>query len=219
MKTAVQTLATRDTSPSARMPTRVALIATMFVLAGAAGCTKKPPLERAPKTGAAEATSSGGATPPPGAVLSPGSASPTLVEARAAAGVREAHYVGDLQPEATIDLMTTVGGRLMQVLKRLGDVVEKGEVVAVMDDEELRKQVHEANVAVEVAKVAGKRAESERARAASEQLRTITEVKRAEVEARRTEKEYRRQKPLLGRDVMNLYRIGRSPQRCLSACL
>jgi multidrug resistance efflux pump len=98
--------------------------------------------------------------------------------------------------------MTTVGGRLLQVRKRLGDRVAKGEVVAVMDDEEKGKEVNEGLVAIEAAKSQVARLEREVARVASERLRASAELRRAEVELRRAQREHTRNKALFERGVI-----------------
>lgn len=131
------------------------------------------------------------------------SGAPKFARSRRSEGTFEALYVGELTPEASLDLMTTVGGRLKEVLKKLGDTVEKGEVVAVMDDEEIRKQLHEGNVGIEAAKAGVARAEQEVARARTERLRASSEVRRIEVELGRAKRERNRNQPLFERGVIN----------------
>jgi multidrug efflux pump subunit AcrA (membrane-fusion protein) len=109
-------------------------------------------------------------------------------KARAVKIAGATHYVGEIVAEATIDLMTSVGGRLVAVLKNVGDPVKKGEVVARMDDEEIRKQLVEGAAAIEAA-----RANVQRAKA---------ETKRSEVEVRRATTEYHRNRPLFERQVI-----------------
>jgi RND family efflux transporter MFP subunit len=63
--------------------------------------------------------------------------------------------VGNLIGEATVDVVPRVGGRIAQMPVKLGDRVSRGQLIAKMEDNEIREQVNqaEANLAVNRANV------------------------------------------------------------------
>ncbi len=66
-------------------------------------------------------------------------------------------YPGELFADA-VDLAPRLSGRLSAVPVRLGDAVKKGQVVARLDDAELRHQLDEAQGAVQAAEARGRQA-------------------------------------------------------------
>lgn len=88
-------------------------------------------------------------------------------------------YTGSLIPLSEFVLAPKVSGRLERILVHIGDVVRDGDLVAVLDDEEYRQQVSQAEAELEVA------------RASLQEVRSTLENARREFE--RTE-ELRRKK-------------------------
>jgi HlyD family secretion protein len=60
--------------------------------------------------------------------------------------------VGNLIGAATVDVVPKVSGRLQSVQVRLGDPVRKGQVLARVEDSEIREQVRQAEASFEVAR-------------------------------------------------------------------
>jgi RND family efflux transporter MFP subunit len=87
---------------------------------------------------------------------------------RKARVARRELYVGELAPAKSVELAPKASGRLLKVMKVLGDRVQKNELVALIDDAEIVKQIDEANSAIEVARAQVDRAEAELVRAESE---------------------------------------------------
>lgn len=134
---------------------------------------------------AAGCTSANGkpAAPPPASAASatPRARAVRVAAARAIEAPREERYVGELVALGTVDLMSTTGGRLVRVTKRIGDPVAPGEVVAILDDEELRRQMAEARLAVQAA---------------------LAQVSRAKIEVRRNALELERAEALFRRKAI-----------------
>ncbi len=61
-------------------------------------------------------------------------------------------FTGTLYAEAQFEVAPRIGGKLESLLVDIGDQVEKGELVARLDDAEYQQQVLEARAAVQVAK-------------------------------------------------------------------
>jgi len=59
--------------------------------------------------------------------------------------------VGNLVGSATVQVVPKVGGRLASVRVRIGDTVSQGQVIATIEDQEIRQQVRQAEAAYEVA--------------------------------------------------------------------
>lgn len=59
--------------------------------------------------------------------------------------------VGNLVGNATVDVAPKVGGRLASVRVRIGDSVSRGQVIATVEDDEIREQVRQAEAAAQVA--------------------------------------------------------------------
>ena len=62
----------------------------------------------------------------------------------------ELMVVGNLIGLATVDVVPKVSGRLQAINVRLGDSVRKGQVLALLDDREIREQVRQAEASYEV---------------------------------------------------------------------
>ena len=70
-------------------------------------------------------------------------------------------YVGSLLPDASVTVAPKISGRVEQVLVEVGDRVKEGQVLAVMDKEELTEELNEALASLKVyeATLIGKEAE------------------------------------------------------------
>ena len=69
------------------------------------------------------------------------------------AGIRDAaQFTGSLVPDSRFVLAPKVGGRLEKLFVNIGDAVERGQVVALLDGEEYKQQVEQARAEREVAK-------------------------------------------------------------------
>jgi RND family efflux transporter MFP subunit len=62
-----------------------------------------------------------------------------------------AHYTGTLRAESQFMLAPRVGGRIRELTVDIGDTVERGQVIARLDDEEFEQQVAEARANLDVA--------------------------------------------------------------------
>jgi RND family efflux transporter MFP subunit len=58
--------------------------------------------------------------------------------------------VGNLVGNATVQIVPKVAGRLASVRARIGDVVSRGQVIATVEDNEIREQVRQAEAAAQV---------------------------------------------------------------------
>jgi RND family efflux transporter MFP subunit len=67
-----------------------------------------------------------------------------------AAVAEEIAVVGNLIGQATVDVVPKVNGRLESVTVKLGDPVRRGQVIARLDDREIREQVRQAEASFEV---------------------------------------------------------------------
>ncbi|MBW1696628.1 MAG: efflux RND transporter periplasmic adaptor subunit [Deltaproteobacteria bacterium] len=69
------------------------------------------------------------------------------------ATIREVgRFTGSLYPFSQFTVAPKVGGRLEKILVDIGDVVKNGQLIAVLDDDEYRQQVYQAEAEVEVAR-------------------------------------------------------------------
>jgi RND family efflux transporter MFP subunit len=106
-------------------------------------------------------------------VSKPAAARPVTVEV---AAVKQADiqdvgvFTGSLLPASRFVLAPKIAGRLDSILVNIGDLVEPGQLVAVLDDEEYRQQVVQAGAELDVA------------RASVEEVRTALERSRREYE-------------------------------------
>jgi len=84
-----------------------------------------------------------------------GARAPMAVDMAAASRAtiaEELTVVGNLVGQATVDVVPKVAGRLETVNVRLGDSVRQGQVIAQVDDREVREQVRQAEASFEVAR-------------------------------------------------------------------
>lgn len=72
-----------------------------------------------------------------------------------------ASFAGDLTARSQFVVAPKVAGRLVKLLKDIGDSVQNGELVAVLDDEEYVQQVEQAKAELEVAKASVDEARSQ----------------------------------------------------------
>ena len=86
-------------------------------------------------------------------------------------GTLEAHYKSTVSPR--------ISGRLQEVLADMGDSVKAGQVLARLDDVELKPQVEMAEASVAVAKATLDRLEADRSQAAAVLEQTAADHKRA----------------------------------------
>lgn len=68
--------------------------------------------------------------------------------------------LGELLPRASVDVMSRVSGRLHEVRVERGDQVSAGELLAIVDDEELRRQIQRAEASIAVARAGVNREEA-----------------------------------------------------------
>jgi RND family efflux transporter MFP subunit len=68
--------------------------------------------------------------------------------------------LGELEPRASVDVMSRISGRLDRVLSERGDAVRKGHLLAVVDDEDLLQQIRRAEASIAVARAAVRREEA-----------------------------------------------------------
>ncbi|NIQ37914.1 MAG: efflux RND transporter periplasmic adaptor subunit [Proteobacteria bacterium] len=61
-------------------------------------------------------------------------------------------FTGSLRPKSYFVVAPKVGGRLEKLLVDIGDSVKRGQLIAVLDDEEYEQQIEEARAELEVAK-------------------------------------------------------------------
>src|SRR5687768_7817021 len=69
-----------------------------------------------------------------------------------AALAEDIQVVGNLVGSATVQVVPKVGGRLASVRVRIGDVVSQGQVIATIEDQEIREQVRQVEAAYEVSR-------------------------------------------------------------------
>jgi RND family efflux transporter MFP subunit len=60
-------------------------------------------------------------------------------------------FTGSLYPKSTYDLASKIAGRVVRLTVQIGETVQPGEVVALIDDEEYRQQVEQASADLQVA--------------------------------------------------------------------
>lgn len=70
---------------------------------------------------------------------------------------RSLEILGELQAQATVEIMSRISGRLKAVLADRGDAVTEGQLLAVVDDEDLVQQIRRSQAAIEVAHAAVQR--------------------------------------------------------------
>ncbi len=68
--------------------------------------------------------------------------------------------LGELEPQAEVDVMSRISGRLQQVLVNRGEPVREGQLLAVVDDVDLRQQIIRSEAATAVARAGVNREEA-----------------------------------------------------------
>ena len=68
--------------------------------------------------------------------------------------------LGELKPQAEVDVMSRISGRLQQVLVHRGEAVQEGQLLAVVDDVDLRQQIIRSQAATAVARAGVNREEA-----------------------------------------------------------
>jgi len=105
---------------------------------------------------ASPASAAGGAGGGAGRAGGPaGGRAPMTVDVAAvtrAALSEDTQVVGNLVGNATVQVVPKVGGRLEAVNARIGDTVAQGQIIARIEDDEIRQQVRQAEAAFEVSK-------------------------------------------------------------------
>ncbi|MFQ5738592.1 MAG: efflux RND transporter periplasmic adaptor subunit [Acidobacteriota bacterium] len=86
---------------------------------------------------------------------------PALLVETAVAEPREFHspleVLGELKAQASVEVMSRISGRLERVLVDRGDAVNRGQLVAVVEDSDLRQQIRRSDAAIAVARAGQKR--------------------------------------------------------------
>lgn len=88
-----------------------------------------------------------------------------MAEARPHVFTSSLDILGELAPQASVDVMSRIGGRLKELRVERGDAVSRGQLLAVVDDEDLEQQIIRAEATISVA-----RASVQREQAATENL-------------------------------------------------
>lgn len=65
--------------------------------------------------------------------------------------------VGELQPVASVEVMSRISGRLERVVPYRGDTVRRGQLLAVVEDSDLQQQIRRSEASILVAKAGAKR--------------------------------------------------------------
>ena len=136
------------------------VVIAIVVLAAAAAGTGHY-MRSSASTGAAAAPAAGGtkAGAPAGGR---GNAALMTVDTASATRQEVIDYVmvvGNLIGEATVDVSPRVNGRIESIAVRLGDRVAKGQVVARMDDRDVKEQVKQAEASLELARATARQRE------------------------------------------------------------
>ena len=105
-------------------------------------------------TAAASASQPGGG-PGPGGGRGAGGRAPMPVDMAPATRHEVIDYVtvvGNLIGQATVDVVPRVGGRIESIPVKLGDRVTKGQMVAKIEDDQIREQINQRLASLEVNK-------------------------------------------------------------------
>jgi RND family efflux transporter MFP subunit len=83
----------------------------------------------------------------------PAAAVPVVVEPVRIATIRDVRmFTGTLRPDSEFELMAKISGRLDKLTVRLGEPVERGQLIAQLDDDEHVRRVEQAQAELDVAK-------------------------------------------------------------------
>jgi RND family efflux transporter MFP subunit len=137
-------------------------IIVVVVLAAVAAGTYYYLRGGAPATGAAAASTGAPKAGAPSAGGGRGNAALMTVDTAPATRQEVIDYVmvvGNLIGEATVDVSPRLNGRIESIAVRLGDRVSKGQVIAKMDDRDVREQVKQAEASLELARATARQRE------------------------------------------------------------
>ncbi len=70
---------------------------------------------------------------------------------------RSLDALGELQPLATVEVMSRISGRLKAVMADRGDATHEGQLLVLVEDEDLQQQIRRSEAAIEVARAAAQR--------------------------------------------------------------
>ncbi len=73
---------------------------------------------------------------------------------------RSLDVLGELQAQATVEVMSRISGRLQSVQADRGDAVREGQLLAVVEDEDLQQQIRRSEASIEVTRAAARREEA-----------------------------------------------------------
>ncbi len=121
----------------------IVLVAVALATAGIYYYKRGTAASAAPAPGAGAMGRAGGA----------GGRAPMAVDVATVSRARlseDVQVVGNLVGNATVQVVPKVGGRLASVRVRIGDTVGQGQVIATIEDQEIREQVRQAEAASQV---------------------------------------------------------------------
>lgn len=115
----------------------------------------------------------------------------SVVEASTGVIREELLLTGALKPKEQVDVTPKATGRLEKIYFQIGDRVRAGDLIAELEDDEIRQQVNRASAAIEVSRAARAQREAERRNAEAELERAATLIEdglvsRQDYEARKT---------------------------------
>ena len=92
---------------------------------------------------------------------------------------RSITFVGELQASESVEVSSKIPGRVEKIKVNMGDKVEEGDVLAIIDDSELRAQLEEAKASISVyeASVVKAKAEHKNAKAQLERREKLAQQK------------------------------------------
>ena len=128
---------------------RKALVTLLVVAALGAGAWYYTSLDGAPNA----AAGAGAGGPASGRGMGRGGRAPMTVELAAASRRPLTDYVtvvGNLIGLATVDIVPRIGGRIDTIGVQLGDRVARGQIVAKIEDREIREQINQATASLDV---------------------------------------------------------------------
>lgn len=85
----------------------------------------------------------------------------SLTEARVGALRQELLLTGSLKPKEQVDVIAKVTGRIEKLTPQIGDLVNKGDPIAELEDDELQQQVNRAAAALAVARASAAQRQAE----------------------------------------------------------
>jgi RND family efflux transporter MFP subunit len=140
------------------MPKRNVVVIVALALVGLAGFVV---FNRADQPGAAQGQPGGGPGGGPGGQFARPPMTVEVAPTRREAVSEHVTVVGNLIGEATVEVVPKVSGRLQSVSVKLGDRVNEGQPIAVIEDREIREQVKQAEASFEVARASVRQREAD----------------------------------------------------------